>query len=102
MSFLDIQQQQQLEQSPPTHKVKLSIREIQEQEAANQQEKEFLRWWAAEEERVRNEQRAMELMNEHGAEKSGQRPGRGKATRRGKRERRGRGKSKVYEDGGNE
>ena len=33
-------------------KPRTSLREIQEQEAADRQEEEFLRWWAAEEERI--------------------------------------------------
>jgi len=38
-----------------TAKVKRSLRDIQEEERARQQEADFLRWWAAEEERVRLE-----------------------------------------------
>lgn len=36
-------------------KDKRSLRDIQEEERARQQEADFLRWWAAEEERVRLE-----------------------------------------------
>lgn len=35
-----------------TAKVKRSLRDIQEEERTRQQEADFLRWWAAEEERV--------------------------------------------------
>jgi len=98
MSFWDIQRQQKLEQHLPAHKVKVSLLEIQEQEAAQQQEEEFLRWWAAEEERVRNEQGALNAMG-HGVEGSGRRKDRGKAAKKGKREGRGKSRSKVIEGG---
>lgn len=54
MSFVAIQQLQ-LEQGLPAGKDKRSLREIQEEEQAQQQEAGFLKWWAAEEERVRLE-----------------------------------------------
>lgn len=38
-----------------TPKDKQSLRDIQEEEQARQQEADFLKWWAAEEERVRLE-----------------------------------------------
>jgi hypothetical protein len=52
LSFIAIQEQQRQQQTVP-NRGKMSLREIQEQEAANQQESEFLEWWAAEEEKVR-------------------------------------------------
>jgi len=49
----------QLEQAIPQIKDKKSLRDIQAEEEARQQEKDFLRWWAEEEERVRLESEAM-------------------------------------------
>jgi hypothetical protein len=43
----------------PQIKDKKSLRDIQAEEEARQQEKDFLRWWAEEEERVRLESEAM-------------------------------------------
>ncbi len=43
----------------PQIKDKRSLRDIQAEEEARQQEKDFLRWWAEEEERVRLESEAM-------------------------------------------
>lgn len=54
MSFVAIQQLQ-LEQVIGHSKDKRSLREIQEEEQALQQEADFLAWWTAEEERVRLE-----------------------------------------------
>lgn len=58
MSFAAIQKLQ-LEQAIPQAKDKRSLRDIQVEEEARQQEDDFLRWWAAEEERVRLESDAM-------------------------------------------
>jgi len=76
MSLVAIQQLQ-LEQGLPSSKDKRSLREIQEEERAQQQEAEFLKWWAAEEERVRLE--AEELSKPQTRTKP---PRRGKAGRR--------------------
>jgi inhibitor of Bruton tyrosine kinase len=54
MSFVAIQQLQ-LEQVAGHSKEKRSLREIQEEEKALQQEADFLAWWTAEEERIRLE-----------------------------------------------
>jgi hypothetical protein len=54
MSFIAIQQLQ-LEQIAGHSKDRRSLREIQEEESALQQEADFLVWWTAEEERIRLE-----------------------------------------------
>jgi len=54
MSFAAIQQLQ-LEQVAGHIRDKRSLREIQEEEKALQQEADFLVWWTAEEERIRLE-----------------------------------------------
>ncbi|KAF9224282.1 hypothetical protein BS17DRAFT_780823 [Gyrodon lividus] len=53
-SFAEIQRMQQM-QGTSMPNDKRSLREIQEEEQARQQEAEFLKWWAAEEERVQLE-----------------------------------------------
>ncbi|KAF8839385.1 hypothetical protein BDN67DRAFT_905719 [Paxillus ammoniavirescens] len=53
-SFAEIQRMQQI-QGASAPKDKRSLREIQEEEQARQQEADFLKWWEAEEERVRLE-----------------------------------------------
>ncbi|KAI0750595.1 hypothetical protein BC629DRAFT_1684927 [Irpex lacteus] len=58
MSFAAIQQLQ-LEQDATPKVDKRSLLEIQEEEQARQQEADFLRWWTAEEERMRSEQMAV-------------------------------------------
>ncbi|PFH48643.1 hypothetical protein AMATHDRAFT_5613 [Amanita thiersii Skay4041] len=58
ISFVAIQQLQ-LEQASEPQKDKRSLREIQAEEEARQQEEDFLKWWAAEEERVRLESEAV-------------------------------------------
>ncbi|KAJ7749583.1 hypothetical protein DFH07DRAFT_1035022 [Mycena maculata] len=57
VSFAAIQQLQ-LEQGTSSGKDKRSLREIQEEEKARQAEEDFLKWWAAEEERVKAEAEA--------------------------------------------
>ncbi|KAJ7256495.1 hypothetical protein B0H12DRAFT_1112353 [Mycena haematopus] len=54
VSFVAIQQLQ-LETGTSSGKDKRSLREIQEEETARQAEEDFLKWWAAEEERVKAE-----------------------------------------------
>ena len=54
MSFAAIQLSQ-AEQDAPPPKDKRSLVEIQEEERARQVEEDFLRWWTAEEERLRQE-----------------------------------------------
>lgn len=57
---------QELQETTSTPKDKRSLRDIQEEEQARQQEADFLKWWAAEEERVRlevSEQEQGRLMN---------------------------------------
>lgn len=56
MSFLAIQHSQQARVAPP--KDKRSLREIQEEEHALQEEADFLIWWTAEEERLQQEAEA--------------------------------------------
>ncbi|PPR01555.1 hypothetical protein CVT24_005881 [Panaeolus cyanescens] len=63
VSFLDIQQSQQSQHATPT-KDKRSLREIQEEEASLQAEADFLKWWTAEEERLKQEQEALERFQE--------------------------------------
>ncbi|KAF9483060.1 hypothetical protein BDN70DRAFT_874303 [Pholiota conissans] len=60
MSFVAIQYSQQ-EQFAPV-KDKRSLREIQEEEHALQEEADFLKWWTAEEERVKQETLALAQM----------------------------------------
>lgn len=57
MSFAAIQLAQ-LEQETVPAKDKRSLKEIQEEEQARQAEADFLKWWAAEEERVKLEEQA--------------------------------------------
>ena len=52
MSFVAIQYSQQ-EQLVSPSKDKQSLREIQEEEQALEEEANFLKWWTAEEERVK-------------------------------------------------
>ncbi|KAJ6618827.1 hypothetical protein B0H10DRAFT_2028138 [Mycena sp. CBHHK59/15] len=58
VSFVAIQQLQ-LEQGSSSCRDKRSLREIQEEEKARQEEADFLKWWAAEEQRVRLEAEAL-------------------------------------------
>ncbi|KAI0071191.1 hypothetical protein K474DRAFT_1776321 [Panus rudis PR-1116 ss-1] len=83
MSFVAIQQLQ-LEQEFAPVKDKRSLKEIQEEEEARQAEEDFLRWWAAEEERVRLEQ----IVNESEAVRSERDSGRG-----GRERKKGKGKA---------
>ncbi|KAH8091681.1 hypothetical protein BXZ70DRAFT_952850 [Cristinia sonorae] len=55
MSFAAIQELQREQDKTPV-KDKRSLKEIQEEEQARQVEEDFLKWWAAEEERMRVEQ----------------------------------------------
>lgn len=57
MSFVAIQQLQ-LEQDTTPKIDKRSLKQIQEEEAARQVEEDFMKWWAAEEERLRIEHEA--------------------------------------------
>ena len=52
--------------------VKQSLKEIQEEEQAQRAEQEFLKWWAAEEERVRmeNEVAAHDVVSGRGGKRS--------------------------------
>jgi len=59
MSFAAIQQLQEQEDFVPS-KDKRSLKEIQEEERARQVEADFMKWWAAEEERLRLEQTSVE------------------------------------------
>ncbi|KAJ7709467.1 hypothetical protein B0H17DRAFT_1028081 [Mycena rosella] len=60
MSLVAIQQLQ-LEQGTSSGRDKRSLREIQEEEKARQAEADFLKWWAAEEERVKLEAQAVSV-----------------------------------------
>lgn len=60
-SFSEIQLLQQLH-GTSTRKEKQSLLEIQQEELSRQQEEDFLRWWTAEEERVRRELAEQELL----------------------------------------
>ena len=57
MSFAAIQRSQ-AQTAPSTKKENRSLVEIQEEERARQVEADFLRWWAAEEDRLRAEEAA--------------------------------------------
>ena len=57
MSFAAIQLSQAQQDTAPA-KDKRSLREIQEEERARQEEEAFLRWWTAEEERLKAEELA--------------------------------------------
>ncbi|KAG8221195.1 hypothetical protein J3R82DRAFT_2760 [Butyriboletus roseoflavus] len=59
-SFAEIQRMQELQGTTSTPKDKRSLRDIQEEERARQQEVDFLKWWAVEEERVRLEMMGQE------------------------------------------
>ena len=60
MESFAVIQQLQLEQAfTGPSKDKRSLREIQAEEQARQQEEDFLRWWGVEEERVRLESEAL-------------------------------------------
>ncbi|TFK48398.1 hypothetical protein OE88DRAFT_521568 [Heliocybe sulcata] len=63
LSFAAIQQMQ-LDQTVGTGKTKQNLRDIQEEEQARQQEADFLKWWAAEEERVKLETEGGPLTSE--------------------------------------
>ncbi|KAL0581915.1 hypothetical protein V5O48_000145 [Marasmius crinis-equi] len=63
MSFVAIQQLD-LEQGATNEKDKRSLVDIQREEQERRQEEEFLRWWQAEEERVRMEAEALRLGEE--------------------------------------
>lgn len=66
MSFMAIQQLQ-LDQGFAPVNDKRSLREIQEEEQARQAEDDFLKWWAAEEERVKLElEEQIQLINQRG------------------------------------
>lgn len=58
LSFAAIQQMQ-LDQTVVTGKAKQTLRDIQEEERSRQQEEDFLKWWAAEEERVKLEMQGL-------------------------------------------
>lgn len=59
----------------------MSIKEIQQEEEAHQQEVEFLKWWAAEEEKLRNEQRILGTAATKGTEGDSRPAERGKKGR---------------------
>lgn len=59
MSFSAIQDSQK-QQATPVKDVQ-SLREIQEEEQSLQLEADFLKWWTAEEERIRQEEAALAL-----------------------------------------
>ena len=59
MSFSDIQDSQK-QQATPVKDVQ-SLRAIQEEEQSLQLEADFLKWWTAEEERIRQEEAALAL-----------------------------------------
>lgn len=76
MSFTAIQlSQAQAEQEvTPSKKDKRSLLQIQEEERARQAEEEFLRWWSAEEERVKAEELATEALLAAGPPKKPRKP----------------------------
>ncbi|KAG2012110.1 ankyrin repeat domain-containing protein 28 [Coprinopsis cinerea AmutBmut pab1-1] len=87
VSFAAIQEAQQTQHAPV--KDRRSLKEIQEEEEALQAEADFLKWWEAEENRVKEEMAALEKINQGGLTKGergsgGGRGGRGKG--RGKSE----------------
>lgn len=72
-SFVAIQQLQ-LDQGVGTIPDKRSLREIQEEEQSRQAEDDFLKWWAAEEERVRLEEAQMASILENVGERKASKP----------------------------
>lgn len=81
ISFTAIQQLQQEQAIRPTPD-KRSLKQIQEEEEAHRAEEEFLKWWAAEEERVRSEQTSLEPSTNSQQRKT--KGAKGKAPQRGK------------------
>ena len=77
-SFAEIQRVQEM-QGTMRPRDKRSLRDIQEEERAHQQEVDFLKWWAAEEERVQLEMTAQEREKRRGDNKGGK--GRSRKTR---------------------
>ncbi|ESK92025.1 btb domain and ankyrin repeat protein [Moniliophthora roreri MCA 2997] len=75
MSFMAIQQLE-LEQGVASGKDKRSLTDIQKEEQDRRQEEDFLKWWEAEEERVRQETEALRLAEER-SKKDGGRGGDG-------------------------
>ena len=71
-SFVAIQQLQ-LDQGVGAIPDKRSLREIQEEERARQAEDDFLKWWAAEEERVQSEEAQITSMSEGVGQQKSQR-----------------------------
>jgi hypothetical protein len=59
MSFAEIQQLQSQPNNTAEAKERRSLRDIQAEEAELQAEAEFMKWWTAEEERIRLENEAM-------------------------------------------
>ncbi|KAF8141324.1 hypothetical protein EV363DRAFT_1203942 [Boletus edulis] len=66
LSFAEIQKIQEIQATASTSRDKRSLRDIQEEERALQQEADFLKWWAQEEERVRLEMLEREQGQERG------------------------------------
>lgn len=81
MSFVAIQQLQ-LDQGFPQVLDKQSLLKIQEEEQARQAEADFLKWWTAEEERVKLEEAQIVALTQGG--KQGGQGGRSKAPRKPK------------------
>ena len=92
-SFLAIQQQQRDVQTQP--KVKRSLLQIQAEERDKQAEADFLKWWAAEEERLRLE--SMSTGAGAGGERSGTGGARGQDRKRGGNPRKKKGQTKEKE-----
>ncbi|KAF9046893.1 hypothetical protein BDZ89DRAFT_1155147 [Hymenopellis radicata] len=84
LSFAEIQQSQQV---IPTETARRSLLEIQEEEQARLAEEAFMKWWAAEEERVR-----IEAEQEAEALRASQIPGSNPKGRGGRNQGRGRGR----------
>lgn len=74
MSLVAIQQLE-LEQSHAVSKDKRSLKQIQEEERARQIEEDFLKWWAAEEARLKaEEQSAVEAATTSSKPKKSKKP----------------------------
>ena len=96
MSFLAIQQLQQ-EQVASAPKEKRSLLEIQAEERDRQAEEDFLKWWAAEEERLKLAADPLDATNQRVSASNPQRRGK---SNRGKG--RGRHKSEAAASKGSE
>ncbi|KZV60410.1 hypothetical protein PENSPDRAFT_659569 [Peniophora sp. CONT] len=80
-SFAEIQRLQREQDTVPVRD-KRTLKEIQDEERERQQETDFMRWWAAEEERVRQEQEADARAIQRAMDK-GKKPGKPRGKKEG-------------------